>query len=118
VAAGYDLTIGLIHSGREGRGRHDFVLDLMEPLRPFVDRRVLAFVRAQTFHPADFTIRSDGVCRLNPEMATNIVKAAAVVALPQRSLLDRAGAYPKCAFLVIEVAKENVPQERIVPGGN
>jgi hypothetical protein len=27
------------------------------------------FVQSHTFHPADLTIRSDGVCRLNPEMA-------------------------------------------------
>ena len=44
VAAGYDPTIGLLHSGRVGRGRHDFVLDLMEPLRPIVDRKVLEFL--------------------------------------------------------------------------
>ena len=73
IAAGYDPTIGLLHSGRVGRGRHDFVLDLMEPPRPIVDRRVLDFVQAHTFHPADFTIRSDGVCRLNPEMARRVV---------------------------------------------
>ena len=71
IAAGYDPTIGFLHAGR--RGRPDFVLDLMEPLRPVVDRKVLEFVQTHTFHPADFTIRSDGVCRLNPEMAKNIV---------------------------------------------
>jgi hypothetical protein len=27
----------------------------------------LEFVKGQAFHPADFRIRSDGVCRLNPE---------------------------------------------------
>jgi CRISP-associated protein Cas1 len=74
VAAGYDPTIGLLHSGREGRGRHDFVLDLMEPLHPIVDRRVLEFVQRHTLHPADFTMRSDGVCRLNPDMARRVVE--------------------------------------------
>jgi CRISPR-associated protein Cas1 len=45
------------------------VFDLMEPLRPIVDRSMLQFVQAHTFHAADFTIRSDGVCRLNqPEL--------------------------------------------------
>jgi len=29
------------------------------------------------FHPADFTIRSDGVCRLNPEMARQIIMITA-----------------------------------------
>ncbi len=71
IAAGYDPTIGFLHGGR--RGRPDFVLDLMEPLRPLVDRKVLEFVQTHMFHPGDFTIRSDGVCRLNPEMAKNIV---------------------------------------------
>ena len=45
----------------------------MEPLRPVVDRGVLDLVRDQTFKPADFTIRKDGVCRLNPELAKCIV---------------------------------------------
>jgi CRISPR-associated endonuclease Cas1 len=71
ISAGYDPTIGILHTGR--RGRPDFVLDLMEPLRPIVDRNVLELVQTHTFHPADFTIRSDGVSRINPEMAKNIV---------------------------------------------
>ena len=45
----------------------------MEPQRPIVDRKVLEFVQAHTFHPADFTIRSDGVCRLNPEIARQLI---------------------------------------------
>jgi CRISP-associated protein Cas1 len=72
IAAGFDPTIGLLHSGR--RGRSDFVLDLMEPLRPIIDRKVLEFVQSQTFHPADFTIGPDGVCRLNPEMAKKVIQ--------------------------------------------
>jgi hypothetical protein len=38
-------------------------------MRPIVDRKVLEFVQSHTLHPADFTIRNDGVCRLSPEMA-------------------------------------------------
>jgi CRISPR-associated protein Cas1 len=45
----------------------------MESFRPLVDRAVLEFVKAHVFDPADFVIRSDGVCRLNPEMARCIV---------------------------------------------
>jgi hypothetical protein len=44
LSAGYDPTIGLLHSGREGRGTHDFVLDLMEPLRPILDQQVLGLI--------------------------------------------------------------------------
>jgi DNA-binding Xre family transcriptional regulator len=50
------------------------VLDLTEPLRPIVDRAVLEFVKTHPFHAADFTIRSDGVCRLNPEMAKRVIQ--------------------------------------------
>jgi CRISP-associated protein Cas1 len=45
----------------------------MEPERPLVDRAVLDFVKSHVFDPADFVIRTDGVCRLNPEMARMVV---------------------------------------------
>ena len=70
IADGYDPTIGIMHEGRDGSSK--FVFDLMEPERPKVDRAVLDFVRATVFDPADFTIRSDGVVRLNPQLARHI----------------------------------------------
>ncbi len=67
VAAGYDPTIGISH------GRHTnpipFVYDLMEPLRPIVDRKVLEFALSHTFTPGDFTINSKGGRRPNPQLA-------------------------------------------------
>jgi CRISPR-associated endonuclease Cas1 len=75
IADGYDPTIGIMHERREGSSA--FVFDMMEPERPKVDRAVIEFLKAHTFHPADFTIRSDGVCRLNPEMGREIVRVAA-----------------------------------------
>jgi CRISP-associated protein Cas1 len=72
IADGYDPKIGYLHSHNDDRPA--LVFDLMEPLRPVVDRKVLEFVKSNTFHPADFTIRSDGVCRLNPEMARHVVQ--------------------------------------------
>jgi CRISP-associated protein Cas1 len=53
----------------ERNGSPAFVL---EPERPKVDRAVLDFVKCHVLDPADFVIRSDGVCRLNPEMARRI----------------------------------------------
>lgn len=53
------------------------MFDLMEPERPKVDRAVLDFVKTSVFDPADFVIRSDGVCRLNPEMARTVVARVA-----------------------------------------
>jgi CRISPR-associated protein Cas1 len=71
VAQGYDPTIGIMHEGRDGSGA--FVFDLMEPERPATDRKVLEFIKGHVFDPADFVIRSDGICRLNPDIARYVV---------------------------------------------
>ena len=47
---------------------------MMEPERPKVDRPVLAFIKSEALHPADFTTREDGVVRLNPELARRVAK--------------------------------------------
>ena len=72
ISQGYDPTIGYLHAFEKYRAA--LVCDLMEPLRPVVDRAVLEFVQSHTFERSDFTIRSDGVCRINPEMAKHLVK--------------------------------------------
>jgi CRISP-associated protein Cas1 len=71
ISEGYDPTIGVMHEGSDGSSK--FIFDLMEPERPKVDRAVLDFVKESVFNPADFVIRADGVCRLNPEMARMVV---------------------------------------------
>lgn len=73
VARGLDPAIGYLHANRHTD--HGLVLDLMEPLRPLVDRKVLEFVQKQSFTPSDFTLLSNGVCRLNPHLARNVVRA-------------------------------------------
>jgi CRISPR-associated endonuclease Cas1 len=80
VATGLDPTIGVLH-GNFG-GKHRLVYDLMEPIRPFVDRKILEFVQSRTFHPADFTLSNTGLCRLNPELARNVVRLCALQSLP------------------------------------
>lgn len=70
IAEGHDPTIGIMHEGRDGSSK--FVFDLMEPERPTVDRAVLDLVKATVFDPADFTTRSDGVLRLNPQLARHV----------------------------------------------
>jgi CRISPR/Cas system-associated endonuclease Cas1 len=71
ISDAYDPTIGIMHEGIDGSSK--FIFDLMEPERPKVDRAVLDFVKGYVFDPADFIIRPDGVCRLNPEMARMVV---------------------------------------------
>jgi CRISP-associated protein Cas1 len=72
VSEVFDPTQGIMHETREGSSA--FVFDMMEPERPKVDRAVLDFVKANALHAADFMIRADGVCRLNPEMAKTMVQ--------------------------------------------
>jgi CRISPR-associated protein Cas1 len=71
ISDGYDPTMGIMHEGSDSSSK--FIFDLIEPERPKVDRAVLDFVKSHVFDPADFVIRSDGVCRLNPEMARMVV---------------------------------------------
>ena len=76
VRAGLDPSIGFLH-GSYG-DKLPLVYDLMEPLRPLVDRQILDFVQRAVFSPADFTLTERGVCRLNPQLARNVVKIASV----------------------------------------
>jgi len=67
VSVGLDPSIGIAH--RRAGNSIPLVYDLMEPLRPIVDRKILEFALSHTFTPGDFTINSQGGCRLNPQMA-------------------------------------------------
>ncbi len=72
VSQGLDPTIGYLHACRPRRMA--LVYDLMEPLRSRVDHLVLGFVHSNTFSPNDFTINTNGVCRLHPEVARQLVR--------------------------------------------
>jgi len=67
VTAGLDPTIGYLHASRPSRVA--LVYDLMEPLRPQVDRLVLDFIWGRTLAPLDFILTERGVCRLHPQLA-------------------------------------------------
>jgi CRISPR-associated endonuclease Cas1 len=101
ISEGYDPTIGVMHEGSDGSSK--FIFDLMEPERPQTDRAVLEFVRGHVFDPADFVIRSDGVCRLNPEMTRMVV--ATVSASPAHLSRGKADA----ADQVVSVAPSGMP---------
>ena len=76
AAAGFDPSIGLMHGA--SRNSLPMVYDVMEPLRPVVDEKILIFAQTHTFSPGDFTISVSGGCRLNPQMASKVVVCAAV----------------------------------------
>jgi CRISPR-associated protein Cas1 len=76
VAEGFDPMLGIMHVDRDDAAA--FVLDMMEPERPKVDRAVMAFLKSEALHPADFTVGDDGVVRLNPELARHVARIAEV----------------------------------------
>jgi CRISPR-associated protein Cas1 len=71
LAAGLDPAVGYLHSPRPQR--HALVYDLMEPLRPIVERVILDLVRSHTFSPGDVFLTQRGVCRLHPQMVRAVV---------------------------------------------
>ena len=77
IANGLDPTIGIIHGNSQNP--IPLVYDLMEPMRPVVDRQVLEFALSNTFTPGDFTISKWGGCRLNPQLAKVVASKMAEV---------------------------------------
>ena len=70
ASSGFDPKQGILHHDRDDALA--FVYDMMEPERPKVDRAVLGFIDATTFTGADFVLRSDGVCRVAPQLARRL----------------------------------------------
>ena len=95
-AASVDPCLGLIHNDTDYRP--SFVYDLMEPLRPHVDRFSLELSATRTFRMNhDFMLVREGVCRLGIELAAEVGAslssllrplAVAVVAEVRRRMLQ------------------------------
>jgi CRISP-associated protein Cas1 len=98
VKAGLDPMVGFLHQRRIDRlTRPGLVLDLMEPMRPEVDRRVLELVRDEKFCSADFTLTRVGTCRLHPQLARRVVGIVAGLSDMSRTvqqLAERIGFEP------------------------
>jgi CRISPR-associated endonuclease Cas1 len=62
LACGLDPGFGFFHTDQ--RGRDSLTLDIMEAVRPDVDRYLLELLDERTFRLADFTETRKGVCRV------------------------------------------------------
>ncbi len=101
LAVGLDPMLGLLHTDRTARGA--LALDLMEPVRPAVDRFVLDFLTKREFTRRDLYELPDGQCRLLPSVTEPLAAAAgrwARLVLPVAqsvvaALLDGAERAPK-----------------------
>lgn len=72
VAEGYDPRRGIMHHDRDEGDAFAWVFDMIEPRRAEVDAAVLRFVLTTPLIGADFVLRSDGVCRLTPNLARHV----------------------------------------------
>jgi hypothetical protein len=70
LALGLDPGLGFVHA--DARGGDGLAWDLLEPVRPAVDRLVLDLVAERTWRRADFVERSDGSIRLAPALVQEL----------------------------------------------
>ena len=71
--ASLNPSIGYLHSIKNSNAA--LVYDLMEPVRPIMDKHILEFVLNRTFQPDDFSLNKKGIVRLHPQLARFLVKA-------------------------------------------
>ncbi|MGO4705789.1 CRISPR-associated endonuclease Cas1 [Microvirga sp. 2MCAF38] len=72
VSGGYDPTLGIMHEISQGSSA--FIFDIMEPLRPVIDHEILKLLKTHPLHGEDFILRSDGTCRLSPQLAAHAAR--------------------------------------------
>jgi len=90
LTVGLDPGLGIVHTDR--KDRDSLALDLLEPLRPVVERHVLRLLAQHYFSASDFVETRDGRCRLQPplshqfaeqllpELARSVARPAEVIA--------------------------------------
>jgi CRISPR-associated endonuclease Cas1 len=66
-ALGLDPGLGVLHA--DAPGRHSMALDLLEPVRPAIERYVLELLDERVFRWVDFAETPEGRCFLLPELA-------------------------------------------------
>jgi len=86
VSRGLDPAMGSLHAPKDGRP--SLVYDLMEPLRPHVDARLLPWASSQSWRRIDFPVSVSGVVRLNPQLARCVVIVASLPAAAVEGVLD------------------------------
>lgn len=70
-SVGLDPYVGFLHTDRPGRP--SLALDLMEELRPIVDRTVIYAINLRIIDPDDFIYTDDGAVMLNDESRKSLI---------------------------------------------
>lgn len=87
VALGLDPGMGIVHN--DAKNRDSLALDLLEPLRPVVERHVLRLLRQRHLRAADFHETREGSCRLLPPLTHELAEALPVFARAVAKLAEQ-----------------------------
>lgn len=71
---GLDPGLGVLHADQNNR--NSLSADLMEPVRPLVDRYVFDLLVRRAFAAEDFFETRQGVCRVTPHLARGLAGTA------------------------------------------
>jgi CRISPR-associated endonuclease Cas1 len=86
LTLGANPNLGCLHEN--AKSPQSLVFDLMEPVRPIIDRHVVEFLLSRTFMADDFILDKNGVCKLHPQLARFVVKS--VQDIPEISTVTKA----------------------------
>jgi len=87
LATGLDPGLGVLHADQ--KSRDSLALDVMEALRPEVDRHVLDLLRTSVFRADDFHETRQGVCRILPPLSHRLAEATVQWATPLGHVVER-----------------------------
>ncbi len=111
LTMGLDPGLGILHTDQ--KTRDSLALDLLEPLRPVVERYVLAMLTSRRFHADDFAENRTGVCRLLAPLTHDLAEAllpelARAVARPTEAVAHLlAGSSPNAIQLRTPLSRSN-----------
>jgi hypothetical protein len=74
LAVGCDPGVGILHA--DEKARDSMACDVMEAVRPAVDRWFREYVAARAFRRQDFVELTNGQCRLGPAIASELAQTA------------------------------------------
>ena len=72
IAYRLDVDFPVLHSNSR-TNRSGLIYDLMEPVRPLVDRLLYQFMARTALRVSDFFETRQGVCKVMPELASQII---------------------------------------------
>jgi CRISPR-associated protein Cas1 len=116
ITVGLDPGMGIVHTDK--KNRDSLALDLLEALRPLVERDVLTLLATRHFVAGDFHETRDGNCRLVPPLTHLLVDAmpsyaTAIAPITEALAHDLARSSPGRIELSTRLTRANITHTRI-----